>query len=353
MTNILLSKPTLSCDIIDLSVGEATLVRKNLLKYFPSLYDPSILALGGNISINDFEYPSPNGYKPLVDLLEAKYNAPVVIGCGAKQLLGASMYALKKRADLLWMQPIYWALLPSLARAHGLIVDHAEPTKIHNLKHDLENSGYLLLAPNNPDGYCPPYKKLVAIQQWHKDRKIPLIHDGAYYCHSYLPSDYELGPLGDIQILSFSKMLGLSGLRMGAAIIHDKSFYQDIVEYMEMMTVGVSVLSQQFLYAVMQKMKDNPQTAKIFEQANYAELTEAKRMLKTISPKVLEVPNDVEQTNGMFFWGKIINKEAFTKAKIHIVGGEPFGDKTKVRLNLGVGNEVLAECIKRLNEVVA
>ena len=123
MTDILLAKPQLQEGWIDWAVGESNITRKNLFKYFPSLYDPNLLSLTKSLSIEDLEYPSPIGFKPLVNLLEEKHQAPVIITNGAKQGLGAVFHALHQRVDLLWMQPIFWALLPPLAKAHNLSVD--------------------------------------------------------------------------------------------------------------------------------------------------------------------------------------------------------------------------------------
>lgn len=182
---------------------------------------------------------------------------------------------------------------------------------------------------------------------------MPLIHDAAYYTHSYLSKETQLVSAGDLQIFSFSKMLGLSSIRGGYVVCHDTSYYKDIVAYQEMMTVGVSILTQKYLYAILNKMKVNPETTQAFEAANFQELKQAKRLLREVPKSILQVPENIEETNGMFAWVQILDKEAFQKAKIHIVSGEPFGDANKVRLNLGVPLETLKECVKRLNEVAS
>ena len=105
----------------------------------------------------------------------------------------------------------------------------------------------------------------------------------------------------------FSKMLGLSSVRGGYAVCYDKSFYNSLVEYMEMMTVGSSIFSQKFVYDVLKRFEDRPEDKKAFERSNFAALKEAKNILKGISPKILTVPDDVDKTNGMFFWGTIID----------------------------------------------
>src|SRR6202000_3518997 len=117
MSDILLAKPKLSADWIDWSVGEPHCVRESLF----DVIDPSILTHPSLRERELAEYPSPNGYEPLVKFLEDKHQAPVIITNGAKQALGASFYALQKTGKTtLGMRSPYWALIPPLAKAHGL-----------------------------------------------------------------------------------------------------------------------------------------------------------------------------------------------------------------------------------------
>src|SRR5579885_2094200 len=268
MTDLLLAKPELSPDFIDLSVGEANIVRHNFFRYFPQFCNSNILGLNQDLSINDLEYQPPSGFKPLVKLLEEKHKAPVVITNGAKQALAAAFYALKKRGFVsVCLQPIHWCLLPALAKSKGLGVVFREPND------DVACfMAYLLVAPGNPNAYAPSYADLKKIEKRFNKHNSPLIHDGAYFTHSFLPEDYELGPIGNVQIFSFSKMLGISSARGGYAVCYDKDFYKDMVEYVEMDTVGVSIFSQQFIYSALKEMQNKPEDTKKFEQANFQEL---------------------------------------------------------------------------------
>lgn len=348
MSDILLAKPVLDKEWTDWSVGEGTLIRRNLFRYFPQLTGPDILQLNKELSINDLEYQNPAGYKPLVDFLEAKHKAPVVITNGAKQALAGVFYALKHKGHgAICLQPLHWALLPPLAKAQGLGCVFREPTDT-----TAQQMAYLLVSPGNPQPDTYTYADLKNIEEAFKKAKSPLIHDGAYYTKSYLPSNYELGPIGDVQIFSFSKMMGISAARCGYAVCYNEDFYKAMVEYVEMDTVGVSVFSQKFVHSALLEMEKAPDQQKAFEEANYKKLKEAKQLLKGISDKVLEVPKDIEEQNGMFAFVGLKNKGAFEKAKIHIVGGEHFGSKDKVRLNLAIGNENLKKCVEKLNEVV-
>lgn len=349
MTAPLLSKPILPTDYVDLSVGESAIIRTNLFRHFPQLCSPNILQLNQELTTNDMAYQEPAGYKPLVELLEAKHKAKVVIFNGAKQAIAGAFYALKqvKGAKSVGLQTTHWALLPPLAKAQGLGVVFRDPND------DVSKyMCYLLLAPNNPNNWIIPYKELKALYEQFQKAGSPLVHDGAYYTHSFLPEDYELGPLGDIQIFSCSKMLGLSSARVGYAVIYNEEYYKPMVEYVEMDTVGVSIFSQKFVHSTLVEMDKLPEEAKKFEEANFSELKEAKQIVKGVSDKILEVPKDIEEQCGMFGWIKLKDKAAFEKAKIHIVGGEHFGNKEFVRLNLAIGNDKLKKCVERLNKAV-
>lgn len=352
MTDLLLAKTNSDEGFLDLSIGEAHITRNNLFSYFPSLHDPTLLALGHNLDLHDFEYLPPAGSTELVRLLEEKHQAPCVVFNGAKQALGASFYALKKHGiSDLYMQPVHWALLPPMATYHGLDVRYAEPNKWHRFDSDEFRTGYLLVAPNNPNGECPSPQELKEWDQNYKERKMPLIFDGAYYTHSYLPSSYELHKnIGSLQIYSFSKMFGLSSIRGGYCVVNDNDLYYDMIAYQEMMTVGVSIFTQKYISSILKKLQQNPNTAKQFEENTFKDLQAAKKMLKGVPASILEVPDNIENSNGMFAFCKVKNIEAFNRAKIYVVSGKPFGDNTKIRINLGVEPEILKECVNRLKE---
>jgi aspartate/methionine/tyrosine aminotransferase len=221
MSDILLAKSNLDADVIDAAVGEAHIVRDTFL----SIFDISGFDLPPANKI--WEYQEPQGYKPLIKLLEDRYQAPVIICNGAKQGLGSCFYALKQlgKSNLGVKMP-YWALIPPLMEMHGLSFQSNDLSKIDS---------YLDVSPNNPDGHMSDLKFLSEVLS---ENKIPFIHDAAYYTHTYLPSSYNLDVFGDAQIYSISKMFGFSSLRLGFVVCKNPEFYKLIKYYMENMTVG-------------------------------------------------------------------------------------------------------------------
>jgi aspartate/methionine/tyrosine aminotransferase len=330
---MLLAKCDLPNDYIDAGIGEAHVVRDALL----SIFDISAIDLPKDKGI--FEYQEPQGYKPLVQLLEAKHQAPVIIVNGAKQGLGAICYALKQlgKSNLALPRP-WWCLIPPLMEMHGVN---------HIIEDDLNADSYLCVAPNNPCGNMPDMKTL---SESMKERGIPLIHDGAYYSHTYLPQSYKLDSFGDAQIYSISKLFGISSIRLGYVVCGNTELYKLILHYVEAMTVGVSIVSQIFLYNLLNTMRGYPTLTEKFEHLSYAAIRENKLLIKQVDSSILEVPNNIEDTNGMFLWCKIKDFSLLEKVKINTIDGKHFGMPDYVRMNLGLEEDKIKEIIRRLNQ---
>jgi aspartate/methionine/tyrosine aminotransferase len=273
--------------------------------------------------------------------LEDKYQAPVVITNGAKQGLGASFYALKQIGrSKVGMRTPYWALIPPLANIHGIEC-------LDEYYYDWDS--FLCVSPNNP---CGSLFDFASLEEECRNKDIPLIHDAAYHTHTYLPFDYELRRLGDVQIYSASKMFGCSGLRLGWAVCPNQDYYKLIQAYMETMTVGVSVLPQVFLYDLMSHMERHPQMTHQFEKVSSAALTRSKQLIKQVNCNVLQVPDNIEETAGMFLWAKVGPKADFQKSKINVIDGKNFGQPGFIRMNLAFDETTMQDIVNRLNSVV-
>jgi aspartate/methionine/tyrosine aminotransferase len=333
MTDILLAKPQLPPDWIDVSVGEPHVVRENIIKIFGlSVYEvPQVLHM--------HEYPTPTGYQPLVKLLEEKHKAPVIITNGAKQALGACFYALQQMGKkMMGMRSPYWALIPPLVEMHGL-----------NWTTESTFDSYLYLAPNNPDGWIKPFYLMFHEIDSFKDDGIPCIHDAAYYTHVYLPTSYELRTMGDAQIYSISKMLGLSGLRLGYVVCPNPEFYKLIQHYMENMTVGVSIIPQIFLFDLFRRMHAYPTLTQQFEGQSASDLEQSKKIIQQVDPEILEVPTNLISNPGMFGWFKVGPKADFVKAKVNMIDGALFGIPGYIRMNLAFDEKTMLDIVQRLN----
>jgi len=237
----------------------------------------------------------------------------------------------------LGMRTPYWALIPALAKAHGLEISN-------------EYDAYLAILPNNPDGFMFDYDYARYMESYHRYMGIPFIHDAAYYSPVYLPKGFNLGPLGDVQIFSISKLYGLSGIRVGYVVCHDRDFYNLILEYMETMTVGVSTASQDICFQLLRSLGDGEKYDSFVKEAR-DKIYIAKALCKTIRKDILDVPDDITVIPGIFGWFGVGKNCNFEKAKINTVHGSHFGDPSMVRVNLGLPTNTLITAIERLNNL--
>lgn len=328
---MLLVKTDLPDGFIDAAIGEPDIIGQHFMKIVaPKVSNVGFLSMLERPELR--QYPYPAGHKDLVSILSERFKAPVVVCNGAKQALAASFYAVH-RADqlkLIRFRSPYWALLPPLVESMDLDwVDSLEGSR---------RSATLLVAPNNPDGWCS--------ENFQKKSEGPLIHDGAYNTEAYLPKEKVLGPTGDLQVFSFSKMLGLPGLRLGCVVCHNEKYYDHLLQYMEASTVGVSNVSQEFLAQMFRNL--NPNVFEEFNSQCRQSLTNAKNLLTQISPQILDVPKP-ESYHGMFAWCRVINAEALQQSRVKFASGKPFGQEGFVRINLALDFNLLEEVVNRLN----
>lgn len=333
---MLLAKQNLPEGHIDCAVGEAHIIRDTLFKTFGTNYLNNLVFT----SLEDkSEYPPASGYDPLVKFLENKHNAPVIITNGAKQGLAASFYALHKMGKRnIGMRNPFWMLLPPLIETSGLKF----------VEKDFDS--FLAVLPNNPDNFMHSYEDAKFLGERYKDMGIPFIHDAAYYTPIHLPTFKEFGPIGDLQIYSLSKMYGISGLRVGYIVIHNMEYYDLIQEYMEMMTVGVSTISQDICFNLFTELDSNLIKYNKFVKECQNLLYVAKSICKTIDKRILDVPEGVEKEPGMFLFAKLNKENAFKDARVCIADGKYFGKEGFIRMNLAVKTETLIEVVQRLNE---
>jgi aspartate/methionine/tyrosine aminotransferase len=326
-----LQKVILGPDWIDLSFGEPRVVMDALFRQLNRIGNP--LKMPTLYDLPKWEYQPAAGKPDLVKILEDKYDAKVVVCNGAKQALAAAMYSFRRHgASTIYYDIPYYPANPSLAESVGLT------------RGDKGNSDcFLITSPNNPDGNNYSNLDLVG---WRYSG--PMIHDAAYYTEIYMQEGEIPLPMGHIQVYSMSKMYGLSGLRIGYAVCHDETYYQDMVNYIEMTTAGVSTASQDIARNIEALFIDNPSHYREFVKEARASITNNRKLLSQLNPDVLTVIDC--QSNSMFAWCKKGPKLDSKKAKVHILSGTLFGaDDSIIRMNIAVPYEVLKEAIDRLN----
>jgi aspartate/methionine/tyrosine aminotransferase len=327
-----LQKVILGPDWIDLSFGEPKVVAQALYRNLSIFGDPFQMPTRSDLL--KWEYQPAAGNPKLIQLLEEKYDAKVVVCNGAKHALAATLNAFKKSGiDNIYYDSPYYPANPQLIDVAGLNL-----TDINNAQ------AFLITSPNNPDG--KNYTNLELINFCHMGKK--MIHDAAYYSDIYLPDGQIPIPVGDVQIYSMSKMYGVSGLRIGYAICHDEKYYRDIVDYMELSTAGVSTASQDIAFSIEEFFINNPKQLESFRREAREAIAAARQELLNLDPEVLvPVPS---ASNSMFAWclkGHALDNVA---AKVHILDGVLFGQPGMMRINIAHPVEVIREAVQRLNQ---
>ena len=324
---------------IDLAVGEAHVVREALLNNF----DPEIFHAYGGMAQCD--YQPPHGYQPLVDLLERRTGKRIIITAGAKQGLSAVFHAVKQMGMLgVTMRKPWWSQMPAAIKMSGLdsFKTWDEPASL---------MAHLLVSPNNPDGHViNSLSEIERLQAACIDKRVPLIHDAAYYTPVYMSAlDLALPDLAPTSIHSVSKAYGLSGLRVGWIATSDDALYDHVCQYIEATTVGTALPSQVLLHHILCEQERTP-------NAYWKFVNQARKSLRDAKHLMLEVPQDIletvgcENVIGMFGWYVKGPRFDAVKSRIHVAPGEAFGDPSRVRINLAVPNKVIAEVVQRLKQ---
>lgn len=323
---------------IDLGYGEPVVIQKILYKHLNIAC--KTVPLPSGMELLNSQYQPPQGLPALVTFLEDKYKAKVVVTNGAKQGIAAVMYALQRMGHTsITMHKPYWTSTPNLILDQGLAVKFLDSK-------DNDSEAMLLTCPNNPDGKDFSQAELAQIAADAKADGVKLIHDAAYYTPIY-SIEKPVAPVGDVQIYSFAKMYGLSGLRVGYVVCHDESFVPYVTEFVEKSCSGVSTASQAMALAVETHFSRNPSAYKEFTSECRNAIAAARAELSKLDPQVLEV--DVPRSNSMFGWAKIGPKFNAAAVKVNMMDGSMFGQPGYVRFNLAVDSDLIKTAIDRLN----
>lgn len=295
----------------NLAVGEPVLLQKHL--QFPDFR-----------SYGPFEYPTMDGDPQLIEHLralhpESKY---FVVANGAKQALTAAFWALKETShkDSVRHTAPYWPSYPTLARMVGLNFCSAGGSAFSQ---EID----VITSPNNPDGsQCV---KGQACDVW-----------DAVYAHS-LYGWNGVEPYARVRVYSASKLLGLSGVRIGWAVTNDKWLADAMRRYVEFTTSGVSALSQQYLsWALGHMERFNP--VECFAAARREMLQNGHALKQLLGSHLKEVKGVPATGTGMFAYVRPADPIAFRvaceEAKVAVVTGVACGmSEDWYRLNMMAG----------------
>jgi histidinol-phosphate aminotransferase len=128
-----------------------------------------------------------------------------------------------------------------------------------------------LVDPNNPLGICYTYDEIKAFCDLARKVEAYVLHDCTYrdFADNHvLAAQYY--PEGAITIYSFSKWLGLAGLRVGS-VVADRKIIQRLTEY-SMAALGSSVIAQRAAMAGLAVKKEWLPLVQGIQRRNQAEI---------------------------------------------------------------------------------
>jgi aspartate/methionine/tyrosine aminotransferase len=306
----------------NLAIGEPELLQEHLPFPAPVLPGPYV-------------YPRLRGEEALLERLGKLYpGLHVVVANGAKHALLAAFHAL--RGYSVAHHVPYWPSYPVLAHMSG--VEFEGRSKVQSWR----APGTVLCAtsPNNPDGS----ETTVECDVW----------DAVYAHWVYGWSGIE--PAHKVRIGSASKLLGLSGVRVGWLVTADTELAEKAAIYVERTTSGVSVPAQAVVTEALRCMEEHDPTPG-FKAARSAMMENGfdfVRLMNGYCQKVRGVPFDGK---GMFAWFQVLPdlagerfERALTIARVALVRGEACGatEPGWYRMNMMARRETTAAALNAL-----
>lgn len=238
-------------------------------------------------------------------------NKHIVIGNGATQLITAILYCLNKPV---YIKPPYYFRFKNMCDLAGI--------KLLNKRPIISQYTELITTPNNPDNKTvPPLNKndiLDLSYNW-KQYTNPINHDH------------------NITVFSFSKAFGFASTRIGWAIIRDEGLFNDVTNYIEYNTSGVSIEAQNKAMRVLKNQINNKDD--VFDFGRKVLYNRWERINE------LDTPFEVINNSGMFLWCK-----GEVPPGIVGINGKYFGDsEDKFRLNIGCSEEEFEKFVEIIN----
>lgn len=297
-----------------------------------------------------FTYPTLEGYPPLVEELQRLYpDQHVVVANGGKQALLAAFYALNRlegRQIVHHAQP-FWPSYRTLARMSGL--DFEDPPlwegwydQFTQLRPRRSRVIQVVTSPNNPDGR--------QLQSWN-DGSFD-VWDAVYAHWVYGWNGYE--PPHRIRVGSASKLLGLSGVRVGWLVTRADRLAALAREYVEITTSGVSVVAQEYVANALRLMREiNPMVQ--LRAAREAILQNGESFKRHLGHHMQAVDGVPDTGVGMFAFAFPRDPERFSRAcaaaKVAVVTGGACGNyQGRFRMSMAHNVNYTEEALQALRK---
>jgi aspartate aminotransferase len=150
-----------------------------------------------------------------------------------------------------WVPKYHWGSWNKILTIHGKEIKTFNDFDIKNV--EVGDGVVMLCYPSNPTGFSPNFEDLKVFADKCKERNQTLILDLPYYYLFNEMSDkiYELYSDNVIILSSFSKSVGLSGLRVGYIATKNKDLYdtlriRSLYKYNSISTVPQQIINKLF-----------------------------------------------------------------------------------------------------------
>lgn len=316
-------------DIINLAVGEPHFLQNELRR--------SAIPAACTATLSGLEYPPFGGNPALIAAIKrlplcGGYDH-VVITNGAKQAISAALYAASevRRAKRLVHAAPHWPSYPTLAFQSGMqfsAIGSGADTVV------------AITSPNNPDGH-------------QVGRESCYLWDAAYASALYGYNGELLN--ADVMVISLAKMLGVSGLRVGAALTNDADLARSMAYFVEISTSGVATTAQEQCTAFLQYLETPHGGMEFSEVTDRARKTLEKNRC-FFEEYVRPYCEFAAYQHGMFAWFRPTSDLDFNsvlrEAKVRLVDGDACGMPGWYRMSLGIDTENFATAVRAISNAI-
>jgi len=241
------------------------------LKLHRGVMDVDMIDLNSFMSDFDYnqksvqQYGGNDGDSVLIDVIKNKFHLKdhyVMTVPGGMATLDLVINSLDE--ENFWVPKYHWGSWNKILKIHNKKIKEFDDFNIRNFKvcdpftnyfnilpFEKESEVVMLCYPSNPTGWSPNFEDLKAFLDHSKEHNITVILDLPYY---YLFNDidnpiHELFYDNVIVISSFSKSMGLSGLRIGYIATKNQELYnsmkiRSLYKYNSISTIPQQVITK-------------------------------------------------------------------------------------------------------------
>lgn len=240
-------------------------------------------------------------------------NKHIVVAAGATQIVLGLMQVFKTHMGIksAWAEPPHFSRFPGLAKYAGL-----------EWKKD-RSSLRVGTIPNNPDGISVLHKKTDILD---------LTYNWPQYTKNMVKYDHP------VMVFSLSKATGHASTRIGWAILEDEQLAQDLEQFVELSTSGLSIDSQVKAEKVIQSQLTKDWTVFKSGKKSMEFRWSVVNRLKRNNLLPFKILND----SGMFIWAE----GECPKNILCLPGDKMGGKKNQFRLNIGCSDVTFSAFVK-------